>query len=165
MKWQKDGQTVEVRGDLRGLQKVIAGLNEGNDYAVKVGILSTSRPRKGKESNASIGIVHEFGSYSKRIPERSFLRMPLNMKSREIIREVQKLGAEMVPQGNLKGMFKQIGLVAEKVIADAFATGGFGAWAALSQKTINRKKSDGILKDSGQLARSITSQVVTRNKQ
>lgn len=145
--------------------------------------------------NAEIGMVHEFGVVSgyvrhksrqvkpgqKRginettkkpsmnIPERSFLRMPLIVKLPDaILAQGRDLWRKAILNRGVTFALRNLGVLAESIVQDAFATGGFGAWAALSQSTINRrlKKSNGkigrmaILVDSAQLRQSVTSRVV-----
>ena len=152
---------VEVKKNfkLRGLNKVLKGL-KGN-YYTKVGILGTkdNRASTGKEaaSNAEIGVVQEFGSFKNNIPARSFLRMPLIEKRKELIaaaaKERRRLERGLV-KGGVKQLFALIGLKAEEIIQKAFESGGFGKWQELKHR-------DGTpLIDTGQLRRSITSKVV-----
>ena len=153
---------VEVKGDFRKLNQVIQALTEGNKMAVKVGILSKKNARNDGESNASIGAIHEFGSFSKKIPKRSFIKMPLMRKSNEIVKEIQRLVEESLVTGDLVPLLKKVGVVAEGAIGEAFATKGFGTWAPIAPATERRKGSDAVLIETSQLQRSITSAVVKR---
>jgi len=152
---------VRVVADLKKLNKVVAALVRVNQLAVKVGILSAKNSRSGAGSNASIGAVHEFGSYSKNIPQRSFIKMPLQKKSGELIKQIQEIGAELVA-GDITPVLKKIGAAAEAVIGEAFASGGFGTWDPIAPTTEKRKGSDAILIETSQLQRSITSAVVKK---
>ena len=158
--------TIKVKSDFTTLNRIIAKLTEGNGMGVKVGILSKTNARTDSagESNASVGLQHEFGSYSKNIPQRSFIRMPLKKREKEIIKEIK----EKMPQYLLSGIkpfLEKVGMMAERQIGEAFRTGGFGTWQPLSPVTVARKGSSGILIDTGQLQRSITSQVVKGKEQ
>jgi len=117
-------------------------------------------------TNAEIGLVHEKGSLSRGIPARSFLKLPLTVKSSELLTVKKKLWDKYLAGEStiqrLKEAYRDLGLIAEKIIQEAFATGGFGRWAKLSHKTIARKKSSAILIDTAQLRRSITSRVAKR---
>jgi hypothetical protein len=158
-------KTGEVKTDLKRLNQLIATFSEANNLAVKVGILAEKNSRVGGvgESNASIGLVHEFGSYVRHIPERSFIRMPLHKKQGEMIREIQRIIGEHLFTG-IRPFLKKVGMVAEGAIGEAFATGGFGSWDAISKKTEKRKGSDAILIETSQLQRSITSKVVRQGE-
>jgi len=160
------GEQIKVKADLSRLDKFIKTLATANNLGVKVGILAKKSSRKGgADSNASIGVKHEFGSYTKNIPERSFIRMPLEQKSDEIIREVNRLAWDVIlTSGNITPLLKKAGVAAEGVIGKAFKTGGFGQWAPIKPATEARKKSDKILIETSQLQRSIMSAVVKRGK-
>ena len=69
---------------------------------------------------------------------------------------------EAIKEGTLLELAKKVGVVAEEVIQEAFATRGFGKWKANKPSTIARKGSDSPLIDTGQLRRSITSKVDKR---
>ena len=153
---------IEIKADTRLLQRVVANLVSANGYAIKVGILAGKTNRKDKtgDTNASIGVVHEFGSYIRNIPKRSFIKMPLEYKAKELAHRIKVIVNEKVLTGEgLMPAMKKIGVAAEAVIGDAFKTGGFGMWQALKPRTIARKGSDTILKETAQLSRSITSAV------
>lgn len=119
-------------------------------------------------TNAQIGAIHEFGSPGDRIPERSFLRMPILSRLGEELKTVSDAewkavfwqGTADSRSGGLIAVLRIVGQAAVHVVLDAFATGGFGRWAKLSPKTIARKGSSEILIETTQLERSITYAVV-----
>ena len=128
-------------------------------YSARVGVLGNNNNRDDKFSNATIGLKHEFGSITEKIPERSFLRMPLR---NELPKELKKIGAavfEALVKENIKPAFKKLGILGEATVQEAFDTGGFGTWKALSPKTIAKKGFDTILVETTQLRRSITSDI------
>lgn len=140
---------------LNALAKVMS-----KHHSVKIGVLGTKVSRSGKgPTNAEVGAVHEFGSFTRKVPQRSFLRMPLHQRSSQVIAYVAKKSLKLLAAGNYHEVFRQLGLACEEVIAEAFATRGFGMWLPLSSKTISRKKHDMQLRQSGQLMRSISSKV------
>lgn len=174
---------TKIKVDISDLQDAVKALGKGH-YA-RIGILGgdasakhkeavTKVTKKGKVSrkagavespftNAEIGLVHEMGSISRNIPARSFLRMPIFEKKRDLIRflgttKIQKL----FEAGQIKKIFKMIGIEAEGIVDDAFRSRGFGKWALLSQRTIDAKGSDAPLIDTAQLRRAVSSDVVTR---
>lgn len=180
----KPGGSVALNTD--GLEQLRKQLADAPSKRVQVGVLGGKDARSGDESagyvpgNAEIGLVHEFGvtagaspfkmpgvskqpvkSPGMNLPERSFLRMPL----------ITKLPVAIVAQGKAawrkaiveKGVvfaLKNLGVLAEGVVQDAFATGGFGTWPRLSKFTIKKKGSAAILIDTAQLRQSVTSRVV-----
>ena len=153
---------IRVEANTKELKKVMKSLTAANGYRVKVGVLAKKNARTGAvgESNASIGAIHEFGSYSRNIPQRSFIKMPIVTKSDEIVKEIKRLMQENLEKANLLPLIKKIGVVAEGVIGEAFASGGFVTWDPISSATANKKKSEAILIETSQLQRSITSAVI-----
>lgn len=155
---------IRVEVNTKDLKKAIKAIVGVNNLAVKVGILSKKNARTGAvdQSNASIGMIHEFGSYSRNIPERSFIKMPLTVKSADLVKEIKRLAEENIVEGSLRPVLKKIGKAAETIIGEAFASGGFGTWDSISDITARRKGSEAILIETSQLQRSITSAVVSR---
>lgn len=126
----------------------------------KVGILGNASGRDGGITNAEIGAKHEFGSLSEGIPRRSFLNDPLVEKRKDFVKAEAKIIADNLAEKNgIKKIFRKAGAKAEEIIQQAFATGGFGKWAPLSEKTIDQKGSSSILIDTAQLRKSISSEV------
>ena len=152
-------QDVEI--NIKGLENLERELSQ--NYAVEVGILGSDafKERKDiKETNSYIGSVHEFGSIERNIPARSFIRMPLETKLPEEIKKGSESFIEYAAKGRLEDWYSKLGLKAEKIIDDAFETGGFGQWQELKPETIRRKNSSKILQDTSQLRSSISSEVV-----
>lgn len=144
--------------DLSSLENLFKNLGKKN--VTQVGIFGTKGSRKkGVSSNADIGVVHEFGSVSKNIPDRSFLRMPIRMKAKKIMKEAGKKFFEMFSKSNKKVFWQNLGIAAEGVIAEAFSTGGFGKWKAIKETTAKRKGTTAILTHTAQLKRAIASRV------
>lgn len=150
----------KVTLDLSGLEKLEKSLPKG--MVTKIGVLSedNSRQNSGTMGNAEIGLIHELGSFTKNIPARSWLIMPLTEK-KKVLEDF--LGSQRVARLMEDGDFEQIltllGLKAEEVINDAFTTGGFGKWAANSAATVKKKGSSRPLVDQGQLRRAVSSEV------
>jgi hypothetical protein len=174
------GNYTRVRIDTDKLENIHNVLM--SQFITRVGILGgkttrhqTIRTRAGahkagravvSQTNAEIGLLHEKGSLTQRIPRRSFLEMPLVLKSLGLMSIKLNLwhffmSGEHSP-ARLRDAYVKLGLMAERIIQSAFETRGFGRWAADSEQTIRRKKSDAPLIDTGQLRRSITSDVVDR---
>lgn len=148
-------------------------------YVTQVGILGNKTSRmqavttkagyhkKGKQAspmtNAEIGLIHEKGSFSRNIPRRSFLLMPLQQKAIGLNKLRAFLWKNFTSgKINLKKAYALLGIGAENVIQKAFQTGGFGKWPDISQVTKDRKKSSAILIDTAQLRRAVSSRVVPR---
>lgn len=125
---------------------------------VQVGVLS-QKPRTDGKDNATIGLEHEMGVVSARLPQRSFLMMPLehHLKVEEVSADVW---LDLVTRKNSRPLLDKLGDLAENTIQTAFDTGGFGQWQGLSQRTINYKGNDQILVDTSELRSSIAHRVV-----
>lgn len=137
-----------------------------NPPRVRVGILGKSNTRKDGKSNATIGAKHEFGLYDasikQQLPVRSFLRMPMIEKLQDHLDAAkglfsQKVLKQCMDEKTMAPYLKNLGIVAERTIADAFHTGGFGKWKL---SNMNFKKNHQTLVESGQLRDAISSEVV-----
>lgn len=113
-------------------------------------------------SNAEIGLIHEKGSKSGKIPRRSFIEMPLQLKLPRIVAKIGQAAIDALTKENVKVAYKKLGILGENIIQGAFASRGYGRWAANTKATIARKGSSAPLIDTAQLRRSITSTVVTK---
>jgi phage gpG-like protein len=152
--------TTQVKYNMDGLNDFIKGL--GGEYVTRVGVLGGNQARgDGDLTNSEIGVVHEYGTKSGNIPSRSFLRMPLEVKSKDFVKGIgnSKMVKDAIARGDYKRVYELMGAKAEQIVDDAFATGGFGMWPPLKPETIAAKGSAGILKDTQQLRRSVTSDV------
>lgn len=147
----------EIHLDIKELEAITKELKT-NAY-IKIGILGNKNSRNDKNTNASIGLQHEFGSASKNIPERSFLRMPLKEKMPKRLLEIGKQVMIGISKNNAMLFLKKLGVLGEEIIQQAFDTGGFGKWANLSERTIKEKGFDTKLVERTQLRKSITSEV------
>jgi len=146
---------------LRTLQRQLAELK---GMEAQVGLFKDTAGRsadKGRiADNPSLGFEHEFGNFPNRLPERSFLRMPLFLH----------LGPTMLTNGldwlwmlrnfGARRMLGRLGVMAEEIIQEAFATRGWGAWPELRPATIRRKGSTAILIESAQLRKAVSSRVI-----
>lgn len=138
-----------------------------NKYQVKVGILGNKNIRDPKDgggtSNATIGAAHEFGSAH--LPIRSFLRMPITEEFPKKLAESGILDdnaiQEAIKEKSFRQLVKKIGVMAVATVLEAFNTGGFGKWPALSPARLTQraKKNQGsqilVVADSHQLRDSI----------
>ena len=148
----------ELKVNLKGLDELLKNLKE--KAVVKLGIFSDNNSRTEGLTNAEIGAKHEFGSLSEGIPRRSFLLDPIVRKKKELIKKAQRVIKDNIAKKDGKEkILELIGIAGEAIVQEAFETGGFGMWKALSQITINKKGSDRILIDSSQLRRAVTSKV------
>ncbi len=171
--------SIGVEYDLTGLHHFVRLMDSAGKFVVKVGIFGNKTARgaierdkkkhahvkKGSHvtlTNAELGLIHEMGSKVRHIPARSFLRMPLSVKSKEILADAFKGAPELLRKGQIRMILARLGIACEKWIQIAFATRGFGTWLPDNLDTIRRKGSAEPLIDSGQLRRSVSSQVTER---
>jgi phage gpG-like protein len=159
------GQT-RIVADLSDLENLVKEL--GSTYVARVGILGAKATQQHEETtltNGEVGTIHEFGSISNNIPARSFLRMPLEAKQKDIVQAMAGQQTQSyLEKGQIKNVYRNLGFFAEAFVKQAFASGGFGQWKPNKPATIARKGSDKPLIDSSQLRRSITSDVVKRSE-
>lgn len=157
---------VKTKFNMSGLSKFTKAVKE--KYIIKVGIIGNQAAEEHEASgmsNASLGLIHEFGSKNKNIPQRSFLRMPIESKNDTIVKDVAKNGEKITKElskGNSLYLYERIALACEAVIQEAFATGGFGQWEGLKSRTIKKKGSSSPLIDTGELRRSVSSKVIKK---
>jgi hypothetical protein len=180
-KGNRSSNYVSIKLNTDKLENIKGALEE--HFITRVGILGSKasrmntvttksgKHRAGKDmatmTNAEIGLVHEKGSTTRHIPRRSFLEMPLILKSEKLLSIRNKIweifnyaGEESAAR--LKQAYASLGIAAENIVQSAFASGGFGRWAADKEATIRRKGSSAPLIDTAQLRRSITSDVVSK---
>lgn len=156
---------TKISYNIDGLNEIIKEMN--GQYVTRVGILGEAGAREGDSElgNAEIGLVHEFGSVSRGIPPRSFLRFPLEFKSKELVESIKTgFSAYFFEKKEFKKVHELLGLKAEEIVQDSFESGGFGQWPELADSTVAAKGSSQPLIDTAQLRRSITSDVVNASE-
>jgi phage gpG-like protein len=173
----RDGSVVLT--DLKKLNQFVKELSATcRDYEVRIGIFGNKAQRKkGEVTNPELGAIHEFGLG--RVPKRSFLRMPLELKSDAIMAQVKSSDNwKNLEHGKPLPVLRDLGHACEAIIETAFDTRGYGTWqpdltATVDAKTrrlspAQRKKVGGYsnspLIDTGQLRRSVTSMVVKNSE-
>lgn len=152
----------------------------GKHLVVRVGILGNKTQRVAKEpgetheayktrvqklrkkfknvatvTNADIGLAMEKGIISRNVPARSWLIQPLTQSSERLFGVAKQLIDNMT-ENTIVTSYQLLGAEAEAIIQEAFDTsGGPGnTWAPLKYRI------GSPLIDTGQLRRSVTSQVV-----
>lgn len=183
--------TQDVTLQMSDLQSLIRTVEEGKTMYLKVGVLGDYAGRTPDETgvrrkdsgltNPEVGLWHEFGSVKRKLPERSFLRMPLMTKLPAELSNVD-WAALLIYGGGMFGVLDTIGNKCLQIITQAFATGGFGQWRAwsyryakLRERMARAVRRGGrrfvgpvqpglILVLSGQLQRSVTYAVVRRGQ-
>lgn len=151
-----------VKLDMSGWKHLKKTL-EGN-YTTRVGILGSEGSKQHadtKKTNAEIGAIHELGLVAG-IPQRSFLKMPLESKLFSKIEAEKEQYYTALKNGKLVKWFQALGMWSEEIIDEAFTTSGFGSWAPNAPITIARKGSAMPLIDTGQLRNSISHIIVEK---
>lgn len=148
---------MRVDFDNSGFKVIKEALKDS--YKTRVGLLGQKGSEdRGGMTNADIGLVHEFGSITRGIPRRSWLRKPLEENIMKWVKSHAEEYKQLMEKNDLKKWYAMLGIEAERIIQEAFATGY--DWKPLSPKTIEKKGSDKILIDTSELRRSVSSQVL-----
>lgn len=145
---------------LDGLEKLEKILRQ-NKIQIQIGILGDKAQREGENTNAAIGAAHEYGSTKRNLPERSFLRMPMNTQyfsNLESSGLFKKTFEQIIKENGVKGFAKKLANVAERTVKEAFNTGGFGQWAKWKNPNYENN-ANMILVNTQQLRDSITTKV------
>ena len=150
---------VKVTSNLKGLEQLQENLK--TNLVAKLGIFASDNARSdGGKTNAEIGAEHEFGVISEGKPRRSFLKDPIEIKRKELLATANKvIKANIDKEGGAEKIFELIGIAGEAIVQEAFESGGFGTWQALSQATAAKKGSEQILIETSQLRKSVISKV------
>lgn len=156
-KFKKKVGDSKISGDFSALEKIVEGIDEG--YYVDIGIIGAGQHEGSELTIAEVGAANEFGTLDKRVPERSFIRMPLQKKGKEIEKKIGEKAEALIAKGEIKKLFELIGIAGEGAIQEAFDSGGFGTWPDIADSTKKRKGSSAILIDKGVLRKSIISKV------
>lgn len=137
---------------------------------IKVGVLSNDVAQIDDDSSSGVGIatiaaVHEFGSQTQNIPERSFLRKTYNARITDFKTYVAKSKDkffEMMTTSGETAVFSRMGAWWVRAVHKTFDQQGPN-WAPLSEKyaawKMKYKQSDRILITDGTLRNSITFEV------
>lgn len=148
--------------DLSGLKKLRAMMGSVDSMHAEVGLFADNASRVADQNriahNPSLGFVHEFGSAKEKIPERSWLRMPVLTQVAPALSKIDWFG--IIKARGVKRALGFMGLMAEETIQEAFATRGWGQWLPLKKRTIQRKGSSAVLIESAQMRQAVASRVV-----
>lgn len=89
-----------------------------------------------------IGAIHEYGYPP--IPQRSFLRMPFELKSADIGNFIKAEYVKVLESGSTaEKALGRIGVMTSNISKEAFRTNGFGLWPELAESTIKYKAKKG----------------------
>lgn len=164
-----------VRLSMDKMEQLLEGLK--TTPVLQIGVFADKAARTGGgTTNAAIARAHEFGVPERKIPPRSFLRMPLKTHTSEVMAPLKGLQEAFISgRTKIEDAWRRVGVAAVAVVTKAFGTGGYGQWPPLKEATVFRKMRGslakrkrltaetmagkhgmGILVDTGQLRRSIT---------
>lgn len=145
------------------------------NHSVKIGVLATTEERTDTEFGAiALAAVHEFGSPSRGIPERSFLRKTMaNRKDdfKAAFEATKDIQLQKIASGHGDVFLNEVGMKWVGYVQETFTAQGPG-WQPLSKRRIAQRSRTGrakgntakekflILWDTGQLLRSINYEVV-----
>ena len=139
-------------GGIEQLQKSVKDAKGRS--VVKVGIQEEAGGHKESEGALSVADVasfHEFGT--EHIPERSFIRMPIQDNKKELQELQRKLLRDTILGS--KSIGESLAIIGEKAQSDMIAAINAGIEPELDPATIAAKGSSTPLIDSGQLKQSI----------
>lgn len=158
---------VEIKWNDEAIKKIQEAI--ASNASVKIGILS-NEPLHSEDSLGAVdlGAIHEFGSISRNIQERSFIRLTESQRKDDyeawVLKNKNKIFEAVVKDG-LSSILPKIGALWVGYVKKTFRTSGYGKWKKLSKKTkMNRTKGKrkGPIKpliDTGALMNSITYEV------
>lgn len=144
---------------------ILGAKSSRNGETVKPGkSLNANKNKSGKigsvTTNATLGAVHEFGVPG-RIPQRSFLRVPIAMRFPKALEKSGAFSPEelkrVIKEGSMRPWLERISILAVGIVHDAFDSGGFGLWPRHSRRYKNNTGM--LLVDTQQLRNSITYEV------
>lgn len=144
-------------------KKEMARLREAfSGVSILVGVPRDALPYPDGTSTVMVAAVHEFGSATRNIPERSFMRSTLQEQQKKYIGMAQR-GIDKVVKGqlNIRQVAGLIGTEAENDMKDKITD---LKTPPLKPRTIKKKKSDNPLIDTGHLRQSIRYEVRDKEK-
>lgn len=137
-------------------------LNTLNNKSILIGVTQKSDKRSDGMNNATLAMIHEFGSPKHNIAQRSFLRVPLTQNQEEITTLAKEQVYKALNNGiNAITPLEEIGVFSSNLCKMAITD---GLTPALKPATIKRKKSSKPLIDTGNLLNSITWEIRDNDK-
>lgn len=131
-------------------------IKEAKKKEVAIGVLKGSGNYESGETLAEVATTHEYGSITKNIPARSFLRVPFYQNQKRVDRIIGLAYKSLVKNtATLDKALNVIGAECRNISVDAFDDGAGGTWAENKKSTINAKGSSKPLIDTGKLRQSI----------
>ena len=142
---------------LKKSQELLENLNKAQTLSVAVGL---PREKVGGEiygdgtTILEVGASHEYGIG---LPVRSWLRMPLAFKVKDLDSTITSQFKDVFDgKTRVEKGLNLVGAKARNIILEAFRTSGWGTWPDITQETKDLKGSSKILIDTGTLRNSVT---------
>jgi len=166
---------VEYKFDQKKLETIMDFLSRS--HTVRIGIIAGSEITVYDDGldSVQLGLVHEFGSKKRNIPERSFLRKTKANYAYKFLADVYE-GRDkiykMISNGQGEKFLNQVGAKWVGWVHNTFKEQGPG-WAPHSKRNLARRKRTGrakgntgpeywpLLQDTGALLRSISHEVIS----
>lgn len=129
-------------------------------YHVEVGVFGDARREGEAATNAEIALVHEYGSPSRGIPERSFLRASIDLHRADYRAFLAAAARKLLDKGSsdMQQVFELLGLKAAADVKNLMRLPGY--FVPNTPETMRRKGSSQPLIDTGQLISSVGFRVV-----
>lgn len=145
------------RSDAGALRRIIDNVKSMGLNKLEVG-LPAGKSHSGTDLDmAELGAVHEFGSISRNIPARPFIRPSITENREKYIKLMRQQASKLIfRRVTLKNALSIVGEVAKSDIQKYMLTASF---TPLSPETIKRKGSTRPLIDSAQMRNAITYEV------
>lgn len=153
---------LEVK-NLKIVKQLERNLKDLKTKEVAIGVLEGVGNYENGKSVAEVGTTHEYGSITKKIPQRSFLRTPFYQQQSRVDKVVN-LSYKALTNGNVSVVqaLSVVGTEAVNISKGSFSDSARGEWKANSPMTVKMKGSSKPLIDTGRLRQSIN--YVVRNK-
>lgn len=137
--------------DLDKLKSLYESLK--NRPSIEVGVFSDRTGRDDGMTNAQLAAIHEMGDPEHGLPPRSMLKVPIKDHANQIMSSIKGQAEQIVLKSGAMRLWKLIGIAAEKVVSQAFDTGGFGKWPELKYATLLSKFKGSLKKRKNMLAK------------
>lgn len=133
--------SMNPKDALEASAKWLKEMEAAKRLTLKVGLPSDKVGGKvygGGTSIITVGATHEYSSPTS--PARSFLRMPFEVKRKEIDTAIQNQFANVIDgKMSAEDALNRVGVIATNISKEAFRTNGYGRWAPLAEITKVRK--------------------------
>lgn len=149
---------MKPQDGLKKLQAYAKAIDEAKRKVVAVGLPMEKIGSKVYGDGTTViqvGAWHEFGTKS--IPQRSFLRVPFQVKQKEVLDMTQRQFNAVFEKGRtVDKALGLLGITAVNISKGAFTSKGYGEWPDIKEATKKAKGSSQPLIDTGILRGAIT---------